>query len=123
MLDPWSPGGIHTSLSDSVIAIQIEDGAHHLDLRFSNPADPPSVIAARITEKKMISSWLNQRSSVNSANYSTYNSKCLWLKTFKKCNFVYPDQMISSYTHRWWHFRLDPWSWYCCRCRGFSDFW
>jgi hypothetical protein len=34
------------SLSDTLPAVVIAEGAHHLDLRGSDPLDPPSVIAA-----------------------------------------------------------------------------
>jgi len=60
VLDPWSGGGLLKSVSSSIIAILIDQGAHHLDLRSSNPADPPSVIAARETEKSYISKWIRQ---------------------------------------------------------------
>ena len=33
LLDPWSTGGITKSLSDSLVAIIIPEGAHHIDLR------------------------------------------------------------------------------------------
>lgn len=57
-LDPWSSGGVLHSLSDTLIAIVIEGGAHHLDLRASNPRDPPAVIKAREQEKSIIAGWL-----------------------------------------------------------------
>eukprot|EP01120_Amphizonella_sp_Union-15-10_P008998 TRINITY_DN3325_c0_g2_i1.p1 TRINITY_DN3325_c0_g2~~TRINITY_DN3325_c0_g2_i1.p1 ORF type:complete len:481 (+),score=63.13 TRINITY_DN3325_c0_g2_i1:20-1462(+) len=60
LLDPWHGGGVLTSLSDSLVAIIIPDGAHHLDLRESNPADPPSVIAARNLEKSYLRKWISE---------------------------------------------------------------
>ena len=57
-LDPWSGGGVTASLSDTLVAITIADGAHHLDLRGWNPSDPPSVIAARKQEKEIVKGWI-----------------------------------------------------------------
>jgi len=57
--DPWSSGGILKSLSPSVITVWIPEGAHHLDLFFSNKADPPAVVQARKFELKAITSWLD----------------------------------------------------------------
>ncbi|KAM3177792.1 hypothetical protein ACTXT7_003849 [Hymenolepis weldensis] len=57
-LDPWMKGGVLKDVSKTVIALQISGGAHHLDLRGANPADPPSVKIARQTEVEAISSWL-----------------------------------------------------------------
>lgn len=59
MLDPWHGGGILQSYPDqNITAILIPNGAHHLDLRGSNPADPVDVIAARQTEKVIIQQWI-----------------------------------------------------------------
>ncbi|KAI5722701.1 hypothetical protein M8J76_012307 [Diaphorina citri] len=58
--DPWSAGGVHRNLSDSIVAILIPDSAHHLDLRGSNPLDPPSVVTARHTYEEYFRTWIAQ---------------------------------------------------------------
>jgi hypothetical protein len=46
------------NVSSSTIAVIIPEGAHHLDLRDSNPADPVSVRTARKFHRKFIRRWL-----------------------------------------------------------------
>jgi lysosomal Pro-X carboxypeptidase len=58
-LDPWHGGGVLESQSDSVVAVYIMGGAHHLDLRHSNPLDPPAVTAARNLERQYIDQFLH----------------------------------------------------------------
>lgn len=53
-------GGILNTVSNSVKAVIITEGAHHLDLMPSNPADPESVKIARQGHKENISKWINQ---------------------------------------------------------------
>jgi lysosomal Pro-X carboxypeptidase len=60
--DPWSSGGITKKISDSVLAVIIPEGAHHLDLRGSNPLDPKSVIDARNVHRENIGKWINRAS-------------------------------------------------------------
>ena len=60
MLDPWHEGGPLTNVSDTVVAVIVEDGAHHLDLRGANPADPQSVKYARHSEIDNIVKWIEQ---------------------------------------------------------------
>lgn len=52
-----------TNVSSSILSLIIAGGAHHLDLRSSNPADPQSVIDVRRTQKNMINTWLYGPSS------------------------------------------------------------
>lgn len=58
LLDPWSDGGVMRNVSDCLLAVLIEGGAHHLDLRGSNPADPASVIDARRLETSYVAKWI-----------------------------------------------------------------
>lgn len=52
-------------MSDSVVSVIIPEGAHHLDLRGSNPNDPESVIDARRVEKEFIKTWINEYRSAH----------------------------------------------------------
>lgn len=41
-----------------VSIIIIPEGAHHIDLRSTNPKDPVSVTEARVMEEEIITSWI-----------------------------------------------------------------
>jgi len=58
-LDPWMPGGVLENLSPTLIAVAVKGGAHHLDLRGSNPADPETVKEARKKIDSYIKKWLS----------------------------------------------------------------
>ncbi|NWT44378.1 PCP carboxypeptidase, partial [Chroicocephalus maculipennis] len=59
-LDPWSAGGVTQNITDSLVAIVIPDGAHHLDLRSRNPGDPKSVQQARALEICYMKQWIEK---------------------------------------------------------------
>ena len=58
--DPWSRGGVLKNLSDTLLAIVIPNGAHHIDLMFSDPADAayPDISWARDFERAQIAKWV-----------------------------------------------------------------
>ncbi|KAJ0399056.1 hypothetical protein ATCC90586_004515 [Pythium insidiosum] len=58
--DPWSGTGVLKNLSDSVVYLPIEGGAHHVDLFFAHPLDPPALTAAREAEKSYIRQWIRE---------------------------------------------------------------
>ncbi|XP_047985262.1 lysosomal Pro-X carboxypeptidase [Leguminivora glycinivorella] len=58
LMDPWAGGGILNSISDTVQAVIIFNGAHHLDLMPANPADPDTVKMTRNTHKEHIRKWI-----------------------------------------------------------------
>lgn len=63
---PPAPERVQTSLSEemnvdgSTIALVLDLGAHHLDLMFSDPADPPCAHAAREIERQRIRQWCEE---------------------------------------------------------------
>jgi len=57
-LDPWSSGGQLKTVSDTVVAIYMDNSAHHLDLRLPNENDPPAVTAGRAQIVKLLSQWI-----------------------------------------------------------------
>lgn len=59
-LDPWSAGGVTQNITDSLVAVVIPDGAHHLDLRSHNPLDPKSVQQARALEICYMKQWIEE---------------------------------------------------------------
>jgi len=61
--DPWSPYGVLPDMKQvvdnpNIVSIMIDGGAHHLDLMFSHPDDPASVIEARKVELDEIRKWI-----------------------------------------------------------------
>lgn len=64
LLDPWHSGGILKNISDSLIALIIPEGAHHLDLFFSTKSDPNSVIMVRKEQLAQIRKWMDDYNKV-----------------------------------------------------------
>ncbi|KAI9915573.1 hypothetical protein PsorP6_008529 [Peronosclerospora sorghi] len=53
LLDPWSSAGVlHAPKDAKVTIVKIEEGAHHLDLFFSHPMDPPRSAGGSPTSAK-----------------------------------------------------------------------
>jgi len=72
-LDPWSGQGVYppgggpggpmvqnVSADGSQIALTLDLGAHHLDLMFSDPRNPPCFAQARAIEEERIKLWCQQ---------------------------------------------------------------
>lgn len=60
MLDPWSVFGVTSDVSDTVVAVTIPDGAHHLDLMYSRPDDSEDLKTARQTIMQHVARWVQQ---------------------------------------------------------------
>jgi len=72
LYDPWSSGGVVNNVSDSVLAVIIPEGAHHLDLFFTNSLDPPAVTAARRFEMNQARKWITERALKYSEEISIF---------------------------------------------------
>ncbi|XP_034248745.1 lysosomal Pro-X carboxypeptidase [Thrips palmi] len=95
LLDPWSAGGVVRNMSDSVVAVLIPEGAHHLDLRAQNPADPPSVRGARRLHRQNIKKWIKQHwsASVSHIEDDAYRNRLLPQTTASRLQHVDYDAL------------------------------
>jgi len=57
-IDPWKNGGVLSDLGATLPALIVQGGAHHFDLRGSNPKDPQSVKEIRYNESAIIKGWV-----------------------------------------------------------------
>lgn len=60
LLDPWHGGGFLKQTTKSCPVLIMEKGAHHLDLRGSNPQDPEEVTRTRQIEKSIMENWIHE---------------------------------------------------------------
>ncbi|KAJ9670402.1 hypothetical protein PVL29_026749 [Vitis rotundifolia] len=58
LLDPWSGGSVLQNISETVVALVTEEGAHHIDLRSSTAEDPDWLVEQRAFEVKLIKGWI-----------------------------------------------------------------
>lgn len=83
LLDPWSSGGVISSVSKSAIAVVIPEAAHHLDLRASNPLDPTSVTVARQYYRQVIWDWIRSHKSSHWSGEFILINITLWIEMWK----------------------------------------
>lgn len=57
-IDAWKVGSVTWNISSSFITLNIDGGAHHIDLRDADPLDPQSVKDARIIEAAYLYKWI-----------------------------------------------------------------
>lgn len=57
-LDPWRAGGVTGYVSHKLPTYTIKGGAHHLDLRLPDAADPEEVKWVRQQEDQLIADWI-----------------------------------------------------------------
>jgi len=62
-VDPWGPGGVMKDIRKDLPAPIVEGGAHHFDLRGTNPGDTASVKKVRSFEETMIKQWIAEYSA------------------------------------------------------------
>lgn len=75
-IDPWRAAGIQSippCYDGTIVVRTIEGGAHHLDLRESNPLDPTSVVNVRNEEKRHISRWIKEWKHAHSSADRAHN--------------------------------------------------
>ncbi|KAF8404809.1 hypothetical protein HHK36_009699 [Tetracentron sinense] len=70
LLDPWSGGSVLQNVSETIVALVTEEGAHHIDLRASTDEDPDWLVEQRASEIKLIEGWVNNYYQERTATFS-----------------------------------------------------
>ncbi|RAL53700.1 unnamed protein product [Cuscuta campestris] len=60
MQDPWSRGSVLKNISDSIVALVTEKGAHHADFRAATRDDPKWLIQQREEEIQILHKWIGE---------------------------------------------------------------
>lgn len=79
----WS-GGILKTVSKSVVAFDIREAAHHLDLFFSHPSDNASLRAARKLEMKHVKQWVKEARQKKKRMYRVKDTRLRLFNTARK---------------------------------------
>lgn len=86
LLDPWSGGGVLQNISNSIVALVTELGAHHLDLRAATENDPIWLVEQRNAEIQIINNWMNEY----------YQNKGIYTSEISGKNEFYQDKGIYA---------------------------
>jgi len=86
LLDPWSGGGVLQNISNSIVALVTELGAHHLDLRAATENDPIWLVEQRNAEIQIINNWMNEY----------YQNKGIYTSEISGKNEYYQDKGIYA---------------------------
>ncbi|WOL15401.1 Peptidase S28 [Canna indica] len=86
LLDPWSGGSVLHNISDSIVALVTELGAHHIDLRASTAEDPEWLVEQRNTEINII----------RDASAKCNNRRAKRLKQMWKLGESFPSPLTRS---------------------------
>lgn len=63
------------NVSETVIALEVKEGAHHLDLMWAEDEDPRSVRDVRDRERACMKSWIKQYATTQAEADSTDSSR------------------------------------------------
>ncbi|GJX95962.1 lysosomal Pro-X carboxypeptidase [Tanacetum coccineum] len=92
LLDPWSGGSVLENISDSIVALVTEKGAHHLDLRAATADDPDWLLEQRATEVKLIEGWIADYYKKKKAVFDIFNDD---LPKFQQRYLINTDHWVG----------------------------
>ena len=68
-----------------MVAVDIAEGAHHLDLMFAHPSDNASLRAARRLEMQHVRLWIERRGTAGVRGKGGEGARALALDSCRRC--------------------------------------